>query len=319
MTTSILGIDVAKLKLDVALLHDGKTITKQFANSADGFHLLQAWLRSLSIASVHACLEATGSYGEAVAHFLHQAGHQVSVVNPGRIKGYARSKMQRNKTDKADARLIADFCRTQQPPLWSPPTPAVADLQALTRRIEVLEEMLQAETNRLPMSAAKTQASIQRMIETLAQEIADLRAEINDHLDQNPDLKEQQELLQSIPGIGEKTAQLLLSEIDFSRYESARQVAAYAGVTPKKRESGSSLQQTNLSKLGNGRIRKGLYFPAIVATRHNQIVKEFAGRLEANGKRPMQIICAAMRKLLHIAFGVLKTKTPFNPNLVFSG
>ena len=273
MSKIILGIDVAKRKLDVALLGQGKTLTKQFDNSLAGLQFLQAWLNSLHVEQVHACLEATGSYGDAVALFLHQAGHQVSLVNPARIKGYAQSKLQRNKTDKADARLIADFCLTQKPPLWAPPTPAVAELQALTRRIEVLQEMLQAEKNRLEVSPAKTKPSIARMIHTLEQEIADLEASIDDHLDQNPDLKQQQELLQSIPGIGEKTAQLLLSEIDFSRYASAREVAAFAGVTPKKKESGSSLKQTNLSKIGNGRIRKGLYFPAIVAKQHNQSAK----------------------------------------------
>jgi transposase len=319
MSNIILGIDVAKLKLDVARLCDGKTVTKQFDNSIAGFKLLQTWLNALHGEPVHACLEATGSYGDALALFLHQAGHQVSVVNPCRIKGYAQAKLQRNKTDKADARLIADFCVTQKPPLWLPPSPEVAELQALTRRIEVLEEMLQAEKNRLEMTPPKTRPSVQRMIQTLVQEIEDLKVSIDDHLDQHPDLKEQQELLQSIPGIGEKTAQLLLSEIEFSRYESARQVAAFAGVTPKKKDSGSSLKQTNLSKMGNGRIRKGLYFPAIVAKQHNQIVKEFAKRLENNGKTQMQIVCAAMRKLLHIAFGVLKNKTPFNPSLAFSG
>ena len=319
MLKTILGIDVAKLKLDVALLYDGKTLTKQFANSLAGFQQLLAWLAALQLEQVHVCLEATGSYDQAVALCLHQAGHRVSVVNPARIKGYGQSKMQRNKTDKSDARLIADFCLTQNPPPWLPPTPAVAELQALTRRIEVLEEMLQAEKNRLPIAPPKTQPSVARMIQTLEQEIADLRASINDHIDQNPDLKRQHELLQSIPGIGEKTAQLLLSEIEFSRYQSAREVAAFAGVTPKKKESGSSLKQTNLSKLGNGRLRKGLYFPAIVAKQHNQIIKEFAKRLETNGKTPMQIICAAIRKLLHIAFGVLKHKTPFDPSLAFSG
>jgi len=145
-----------------------------------------------------------------------------------------------------------------------------------------------------------------------------LQASSNDHVDQNPELQEQQDLLQSIPGSGEKTAQLLLSEIDFSRYQSAREVAAYAGVTPKKKESGSSLKQSHLSKLGNSRLRNGLYFPAIVAKQHNQIIKEFAQRLEQNGKMPKQIICAAMRKLLHIAFGVLKHNSSFDPKLAFS-
>jgi transposase len=318
MSNNFLGIDVAKRKLDVALLRDSKTTTRQFDNSTAGFQALQAWLNSLHLDNLHACLEATGSYGEAVALFLYQAGYQVSVVNPCRIKGQAQAQMQRNKTDKADARLIADFCQKQNPPLWQPPSPAFAELQALTRRLEVVEEMLQMEHNRLPVTPTKTKPSVQRMIQSLEQEIEELKHSINDHLDQNPQLKEQSRLLQSIPGIGEKTAQFLLSEIDFSRYASAREVAAYAGVTPKRQESGTSLKVTNLSKLGNSRIRKGLYFPAIVAKQHNEIVKEFARRLSQNGKTAMQVVCAAMRKLLHIAFGVLKHKKPFNPNLVFS-
>ena len=315
----VLGIDVAKNKLDVALLFEDKTLERQFSNSASGFKDLAKWLRTVGVSRVHACLEATGAYGEQIALFLQAQGHQVSVVNPLRISGYANSKLARNKTDTADARLIADFCLTQKPEPWLAPTPQVAELQAVTRRIEVLEEMLQMESNRLEVAPAKTKPSIARIMRIFEQEIKELQKSIKKHLDKHPDLKEQSQLLESIPGIGEKTAHLLLSEIEFSRYKSARQVAAQAGLTPKRAESGTSVKTTNLSKLGNGRIRKGLYFPAIVAAQHNEIIKEFAGRLKKNGKTSMQIVCAAMRKLLHIAFGVLKNKSPFNPNLAFSG
>ena len=318
MKQPILGIDVAKQKLDVALILNGKTLTKQFANSMAGFKLLQIWLTSVDVSQVHACLEATGSYGDEVAHFLHHAGHFVSVVNAFRIKGYAKSKLQRNKTDIADARLIADFCLTQEPTQWFPPTPEVAELQALTRRIEVLEQMRQMEKNRLAVSPPKTKPSIKRMIDSFEKEIAALEKNIKEHFDHHPDLQEKSQLLQSIPGIGEKTANLLLAEIEFGRYKSAREVAAYAGVTPNRKQSGTSLNHTQLSKMGNGRIRKGLYFPAIVATGHNQIIKEFATRLKKNGKTSMQIVCASMRKLLHLAFGVLKHKIPFDSNLAFS-
>lgn len=318
MSKNILGIDVAKRKLDVALIFATRVLTKQFDNSPKGFKLLNAWLKSLHITQVHACLEATGPYGDAVALYLHQAGHFVSIVNPFRIKGYASAKLNRNKTDTADARLIADFCLTQNPDQWFPSEPQVIELQAFTRRIEMLDEMLQMEKNRLNVSPSKTKQSIKRIIKTLEKEIEHLRANIKEHINQNPDLKQQDMLLQTIPGIGEKTSHLLLAEITFSRYSSARQVAAFAGVTPRKRKSGTSLDQTYLSKQGNGRVRKALYFPAIVATRYNKIINQFASRLEKNGKAPMQIVCASSRKLLHIAFGVLKTKTPFNPDLAFS-
>jgi len=204
MSKHILGIDVSRRKLDVALILNGKTLTKQFDNSTSGFKLLSAWLTSLHIRQVHACLEATGSYGDAVALFLHQADHGVSLVNPFRIKGYAKSKLQRNKTDRADARLIADFCLTQAPAQWFPPTPEVAELQALTRRLEVLEQMLQMEKNRLDVSPSKTKPSIRRMIQTFEKEIASLEKSITKQIDQNPDLQEQSSLLQTIPGIGSK-------------------------------------------------------------------------------------------------------------------
>lgn len=316
---NILGIDIAKLKIDVAVLCNDKSLTKQFNNSAAGFKLLRAWLKSLQIEKVHACLEATGTYGEAVAHFLHEEGHIVSVVNPARTKSYAQSKLSRNKTDAADARSIADFCLTQKPAQWFPASPQVAELQAFTRRIESLEEMLQMEKNRLDVAPPKTKPSLKRMIKTLEKEIENIRKSIKEHHHQNPDLKEKRQMLETIPGIGEKTANLLLAEIEFSQYKSAREIGAYAGVTPKRNESGTSLKGTKLSKAGNGRIRKGLYFPAVVAIEHNQIIKDFAKRLAKNGKTPMQIICAAMRKLLHIAFGVLKHNMPFNPNLAFLG
>ena len=318
MSETSLGIDVAKSKLDVALPIDKKVLVKKFDNNIKGFKLLLGWLASLHIERVHACLEATGPYGEAIAEFLYEHGHRVSVVNPIQIKSFAKSNLQRNKTDQADARTIAAFCLAMNPDDWQPMSPEVKHLQALTRRVEALERMLQAETNRQETAPAATRPSIDRMIETLKKEIDYVQRLIKDHIDNNPDLKQQSELLQSIPGIAEKTATLLLGEVDFRRIASARSLAAHAGVTPKQFRSGTSLNWTRLSKLGNSRIRKALYFPAITALRFNVIVKQFAQRLGQNGKTPMQIVCAAMRKLLHIAYGVIKHNRPFDPTLAFS-
>lgn len=317
MSKAVLGIDVGKKKLDVVLMFNQKTLPRKFDNSPNGLRALAGWLASLRISHVHACLEATGIYGEAVAEFLYEKGHRVSVVNPLRIKGYAKSDLQRNKTDPADARTIADFCLVKEPGPWHPLPVEVKHLQALTRRLESLGEMLGAENNRLEAASLSVRPSLKRIIRTLEKEIENVRRLIKEHIDNHPDLKEQSDLLQSIPGIGEKTAQVLLSEIEFSRFDSARSVAAQAGVTPGRRQSGNSLNWTRLSKIGNGRIRKALYFPAMSAMKHNEIIKTFASRLSQNGKAPMQVICAAMRKLLHIAFGVLKNNHPFDPNLAF--
>lgn len=315
MSKVILGIDVAKKKLDVALMFDQKTLTRKFDNSPKGLKLLQGWLASLHIEQVHACLEATGAYGEAAAEFLYERGHRVSVVNPLRIKGYAQSDLQRNKTDTADARIIADFCLTKDPDKWHPLPAEAKHLQALTRRIEALQGMLLCEQNRLELAAPEVRSSLKRMIGTIEKEIENVKSLIKEHIDDHPDLKSQSDLLQTIPGIGEKTAQILLGELEFAAYPSARALAAQAGVTPRQFQSGTSVNRTRLSKLGNGRIRKALYFPAIVAVKHNEIIKKFANRLSRNGKTPMQIVCASMRKLLHIAFGVLKNNRPFDPNL----
>jgi len=318
MEKTVLGIDVGKKFLDVFLMFDEKKVLQhKFANSPKGFKLLAGWLASLRITQVHACLEATGVYGEAVAEFLYEKGHRVSVVNPLRIKSYANSDLQRNKTDSADARTIAAFCLVKDPGDWHPMPAEVKHLQELSRRLESLADMLGSENNRLESSSPRVRPSVKRMIRTLEKEIENVRRLIKEHIDDHPDLKQQSDLLQSIPGVGEKTAQLLLSEIEFSRFDSARSVAAQAGVTPGRRQSGTSINWTRLSKIGNGRIRKALYFPAITAIKHNEIVRTFASRLSQNGKAPMQVICAAMRKLLHIAFGVLKNNQPFDPNLAF--
>ncbi|MEZ5345689.1 MAG: IS110 family transposase [Pyrinomonadaceae bacterium] len=317
MSKNILGIDVSKRKLDVALLFNDKTLVKKFDNTASGCKLLVAWLETLHREAVHVCLESTGTYGDLVAHSMHNAGHIVSVVNPLRIKSYAVSALSRNKTDMVDARMIADFCRTQIPEQWFPPSPQVVKIQGLSRRIEALEEMRQAERNRLDVSPQETRASIKRVIKTFEKEIKDLEKKIKDNIDQDPKLKNHKDLLETIPGIGKKTSHLLLAEIEFERFDSARDVAAYAGVTPKQRKSGTSLNYTRLSKMGNKRLRKRMYFPAIVAGQCNEIIKDFAKRLAKNGKSGKQIVCASIRKLLHIAFGVLKNQTPFDPDLAF--
>lgn len=319
MSKAVLGIDVAKKTFEVFLIMlGGKTLKKSFSNNQKGFGLLNGWLKSLQIDHVHACLEATGTYSEPLAEFLYENGHTVSIMNPLRIKSFASSDLRRNKTDVSDARTIAEFCLAKDPKAWNPLPPEIKQLQALSRRIESLEEMLRVETNRLEQPSARSvRSSLKRMIANLKKEIKSVEELIKEHIDNNPDLKHQSKLLQTIPGIAEKTARFLLGEVDFRSFDSARALAAHAGVTPGKHKSGTSIDWTRLSKIGNGRIRKALYFPAIAAKKHNKIVKEFAERLSRNGKTKMQVICAAIRKLLHIAFGVIKNNRPFEPNSGF--
>ncbi|MDQ3712450.1 MAG: IS110 family transposase [Acidobacteriota bacterium] len=320
-TTTALGIDIAKAKFDVCLIKpNGRAKHKVFANTPHGFEQLVAWLGSHQVADSRACLEATGTYGESLALFLHAAGIVVSLVNPAAVRAFANAGLSRTKTDKVDAELIARFCLAQQPAAWQPPMPEVRELQALVRRLESLTEMRLMEENRLSSGilTAAVRQSLEEHIAYLVEQTKQTEALIRRHINDHPDLKQQSELLDSIPGIGEATAALLLAEIvNIKQYKEARQVAAYAGLVPRERRSGSSVRgRTCLSKIGNARLRKALYFPAITALRCSDFFKAWAEPLRTRGKCKMSVIGAAMRKLIHLAYGVLKTGKPFDPNWV---
>jgi transposase len=318
MTLPCLGLDVAKAKFNACLIKiDGRLKHKVFPNSETGYGQLAAWLAKLGAGRAHACLEATGTYGEALALSLHCAGHSVSVVNPAAVSAFAQSRLSRTKTDKVDAELIARFCLAQQPPAWSPPAPEVRELQALVRRLEALTGMRVAEENRLSAGAAveAVRASVEEHIAYLAEQIKRTEALIRGHIGSHPGLKRRSELLDTIPGIGETTAAALLAEVpDIKQYRSAREVAAFAGLVPRERQSGSSVKgRVRLSKIGNARLRKALYFPAVTALRCSPFFQSWAEGLRQRGKSKMAVIGAVMRKLIHLAYGVLKTGKPFDP------
>jgi len=311
-----LGIDISKDSFHVELSINHKLRHRRFANRKEGFAELGAWLAKHKTTSVHACVEATGPYSEALALYLHEQGHPVSVVNPAQIKAFGQSELLRNKDDRPDAGLIRRFCEKQQPAAWTPPPAHLRELQALTRHLENLIETRQQQINRLEVTNAKPVVkSLRKLVTQLEAEIKRTERQINDHVDRHPDLKQQCQLLESIPGIGKRTATRLLAEIeDISQYKSARQVAAYAGLTPRNNRSGTMRGPTRLSKTGNARVRKALFLPAMVAKRHNPVVRGFCQRLARHGKNKMQLVGAAMRKLIHIAFGVLKSGKAFDPD-----
>lgn len=317
MSQPILGIDVAKLKFNVCLMReDGKLRHRVFANTQVGFSQLSEWLKKNHVAQVHACLEATGTYSEALAIYLSDNGHQVSLVNPAAIQAYAGAQLSRTKTDRVDAELITRFCLTQKPQLWTPAAPEIRQLQALVRRLDALIEMHTMEVNRLSSGVSTTEVkdSIESLISHLAEQIKRTEKLIRQHINNHPHLKADRDLLLSIPGLGEATIARLMSEINFHQYKSAREVAAFAGLAPRLRESGKSVRgRARLSKTGTPRIRRSLYFPAVTALRCNPVIKAWASGLRQRGKCEMQIIGAVMRKLIHLAFGVLKSGKPYDP------
>lgn len=309
------GIDVSKDQLQVCILTEGQP-QRHFENRKKGWRELTKWLKGWG--EVWVALEATGTYGDGVSEWLHEAGIQVSVVNPARIAAYARSQLKRHKTDAIDAQLIADFCRTQQPPLWTPPSPAERELRALVRHRDDLKDLRQAELNRLESQppSASVVSHLRALVALLDAQIAEVEQFIRDHVDRHPDLKAQHELLTSIPGIGDQTSFQLLAELgDLRRFTDVRQVVALAGLNPQQRHSGSSIHYSvGIARMGRRSLRVALYLPAVVAKRHNPVLKVFAERLAAQGLAPKAVVVAVMRKLLHLAYGVIHSNRPFDPH-----
>lgn len=311
-----LGIDVSKDTLDMYLMGERREHGK-VDNSQKGFAQLHHWLKKRHATTAHVCMEATGIYGLDVAQFLHDKGYKVSVVNPARVKGFAQSQMRRSKTDKVDAEVIAAFCQALQPEVWTPPEPAWYELRALLRHIDDLQAVRQQQVNRLEaVTSDAVRPQLEEHIVFLDNQITHTKQQIKDHLKQHPDLQQQVELLKSIPGLGDLTAYRLVAEIRaITTFDNVRELVAYVGLDPTRHDSGRSVHGGHsISRQGRASLRAALYMPALVAMKHNLPLKAFAERLKANGKLPKQIIVSVMRKLLHQAYGILKSGQPFDPH-----
>ncbi|TAA39175.1 IS110 family transposase [Corallincola spongiicola] len=318
------GIDVSKAKLDCCWLRDSqknKVKCKIFKNQPDEFRHLGDWLVKNTGSQpdeIHVVLEATGVYHEAVALQLYDRGFRVSVVNPARPKKFAESMGYVHKTDKKDSVILAKFGEQAKPALWVPEPRKIRQLKALIARLEALDEDLQRENNRLE-AAELTQASeiviesLTTMLEALEAERKRLLSEIDDHIDNHPDLKKNRALLESIPGVGPVVSRMMLSVIGSRCFSSAKELAAFLGLIPRLRESGTMKGRTMLTKQGPANVRAKLYMAAVVAKSVNPDIRQHYDRLVKNGKTKMQALAAAMRKLTHICFGVLKHQSEYQP------
>ncbi|UXJ51380.1 IS110 family RNA-guided transposase [Pseudomonas citronellolis] len=320
----VVGVDIAKKTFDIAVLQsNGKYRTKgNLSNDQSGFSVFDQWLQKHAEPGAWVVMEATNIYHEALGDYLLARGYRVCVMNPARIASYAQSQLQRVKTDKVDAKLIALYGarHAEDLQLWQPDPVSVRQLRALVRRYEELKELFQMEINRLETAKSDVvKESILSVSAHLEQQIEQTLEAIRQHIDDDPDLRGKRDLLTSIEGISDKTAALLLAELgSISRFESARAVVAFAGLNPRLRESGQHKGQVSISKIGSRLLRAGLFMPAICAMSHNQAIRALRLRLEEKGKAGKQIICAAMRKLLQIAYGVLKSGQPYNVELALA-
>jgi transposase len=314
-----IGIDVSKKKFDVTLLSaEGKKKRKTCSNNTVGIKAFVVWLKKNGIEEARVCMEATSVYWEEVAEKLTAEGYLVSVVNPMRIKGFAMSKLNRNKTDALDADVIAEFCRSNQDlTSWHPPTPVEKKLRDLDRHRQDLVNTRTAYTNRLHVTRDESiRQRLQKLIDLLNTEIKEIERQIDDLIKQDKELQEKFTLLCSIKGIAEITARHFLAEMyDLEHYESATAAAADVGLTPSHYQSGSSVRRrSKMSRMGKKSLRAALYLPAQTAMCHNPVIKKFVKRLQAKSKLPKVIKVAVMRKLVHLAYGVLKNRQSFDPN-----
>jgi transposase len=321
-----MGMDVAKATFDFCLLSgSGACLWRgQFSNDARGierfFHQLRA--HGWKFQQIHFALEATGVYGQKLIAALHQAGLAVSVLNPAQVKYFALSVLRRTKNDTVDAEIIARFCRERKPLATRALRSIETQLKLLVREresrvVEQTRERNRAKKDPYQIELPKLiRRQRQQRLKQLQKEIAQLDAQIDSLITGDELLRTQRQLLCSIPAIAKLTAAKLLSELAGKEFQSARQLGAYAGLTPAECRSGYSLYgKTRISKIGNAFLRKALYMPAAVTRRWCKPLQPWIAILENRKLHDLAIRGAIMRKLLHIAFGVLKHQQPFNPML----
>ena len=308
----VLGIDVSKADFHACLLQGAQQRGQSFPNNPKGYRQLQRWLRNRAASEVHACMEATGGYWLKLATALFEHGVTVSVVNPARTALFARSQLRRTKTDSVDAEMIAQYCQTQRPGPWSPPPPEILELRGLlSYRGQLVDERA-----RLKQIASEVYVGpkLQRLhdahLRSAQKAIAGVETQLAAEVQAHPELAAQVAKLDAISGIGFLTAVTIVAKLPVQRLRDGKAAAAYVGLVPSERRSGTSVHgKPRLCKTGDADLRKALFMPATVARQHNPILAAFAQRLEARGKPNKTITVAVMRKLIVLAFSLLKEPT----------
>lgn len=301
------GVDVSKDRLDARARPTGEALA--VARDGEGVEALAAWLSARGPALV--VMEATGGFEVVVAAGLAAAGLPLAVVNPRQVRDFARATGRLAKTDALDAAVLAHFAEAVRPAPRPVPGPEADLLGELVQRRRQLVAMMGAERNRRRMLRSPAlQRGVDRVLAALQRELTDLEREIDGAVRGSPAWRAAEDLLTSVPGVGQTTARVLLAEMPELGGLGRRQAAALAGLAPYNRDSGRHRGQRAIAG-GRAGVRTALFMAAMVARRWNPALRAFADRLKAAGKKPRQVIVAVARKLLLILNAILRDKTPW--------
>jgi len=300
------GIDVAKDRLDVAVL--GERQERQVDNTSQGIAQLVAWIKELQPELI--VVEATGGYQRAVVEALFHAGLSVAVVNPARVRQFARACGLLAKTDKLDAQVLAVFGQRVQPKLYTGKSEAEKQLSALLVRRKQVEEMLQAEQNRLRTTSLSLKSSVEQVIACLKEQKKRLDEQIQQFLQKQQAWQAQTQILASAPGVGMVTTATLLAELPELGKMDRKKIAALVGVAPMNYDSGKK-RGYRKTKGGRGDVRSVLYMSTLVATRYNPVIQAQYQHLLKRGKEKKVALTACMRKFLTILNAMMRDQQPF--------
>lgn len=313
------GVDVAKATLEVSDA-SGK-LRRSFKNCPQGVRQLPAWLRECVGEEVQIVLEPTSTYHHLLVDGLASNSVSFTVINPARTKAYATLQAKRAKTDRVDAQLLASLGQSQHLRPSHKPDKWQERAKSLRRHREWLEGEMHSAKNRMeaascsPWADAGIVTSLRVIVRCLERQVAAMDRKLAALVYGDERFSAMASLLETVPGVARRTAQLLLSEMPLaSQCDDARAWVAFSGVCPEPRQSGR-MSYSRLSRVGSRRVRAGLYLPAISAMSWNPAVAALVERLKAKGKSGKLVVMAAMNKLIRICFGVLKNQKPFDPTL----